>query len=511
MYSAGFVEGVLTAVRISEFNANARHLLIRKDASDHALSAVMHIFEEQLAFVKGQSSSDTRTMSEEPKDPYDKHIRYIFFQLWGLADGYNAIAKFFQVKEISLVDLFLLNSAGELPQLMEAFTSEAIASRAANHPSFLQRHAQRARVGPSRLGSHPTTDDDDLWWERHVVGSGRCSGLVRLADDNQDLLIGHTTWDDYSKMTRIFKYYKIALESADTVANQIAFSSYPGVVSSTDDFYVTDSGLGILETSLIVLEPMRWDYVMEKPHSPNFMHIMAVNRLATDAAHWAKLFTSANTGTYTSQWLVVDYKQFDQGKPLPDNSFWVAEVVPGVTHSADMTPYLREHGYFPSFNRPFFSDVREACGYGQGQHQGAMFSWDDNPRAKIFKQKAPNVNGLAEMRLLMDENLHMYAGGGGASPGHEISARMDLASEVMVPNGGIDAKVASSCLVQTMNVQAVSGPSHRVLPPFRWLKPDGMEAWPGFPHIGQPTVWNFSYVQMTPVGQGPLEDIADCS
>merc|ERR1719469_692465 len=246
-----------------------------------------------------------------------------------------------------------------------------------------------------------------------------------------------------------------------------------------------------METSLITLNPLLWDNVGEGPTVPNFMHIMAVNRLASGAAHWVHLFSSANVGTYTSQWMVVDYNQFESGKQLPDNAFWVAEVVPGATHAEDMSGYLRTHGYFPSFNRPYFDSVRVACGYDVAEKShGALYSWKDNPRAKIFAAKAPQVNALSEMRQLMDENSHNYAGGV-TSPGHEISARMDLSPGVHVPNGGIDAKIVNSCLVKTLDVQAISAPSHAQQQPFRWLAADGTEEWPGYPHIGLPNVWNF--------------------
>merc|ERR1740121_10208 len=294
------------------------------------------------------------------------------------------------------------------------------------------------------------------------------------------------------------------------MANHIALSSYPGVLSSTDDFYTTDSGLAITETSLIVLDPLRWDHIMETPSVPNFMHILAVTRLASSGPHWVQLYASANTGTYTSQWMIVDYNQFEVGTPIPDNAFWVMEVVPGAMHAEDMSNYLRIHGYWPSFNRPFFGSVRSACGYDKAmQNYGALYSWTDNPRAKIFAAHAPEVNALSEMRQLMAQNKHTYQSGPG-SPGHEISARMDLSSEVMAPNGGIDAKIVNFCLMKALDVQAISGPSHASLAPFRWLAPDGREEWPGFPHVGLPNVWNFSYVQMTPVGQGMVADSAEC-
>merc|ERR1712232_497953 len=78
------------------------------------------------------------------------------------------------------------------------------------------------------------TELDDKHWERRLAESGHCSALIRVIKDNQDLYMGHTTWDDYSKMTRIFKYYNFPFDGAATMAEKIAFSSYPGTISSTD-------------------------------------------------------------------------------------------------------------------------------------------------------------------------------------------------------------------------------------------------------------------------------------
>merc|ERR1719162_685498 len=67
----------------------------------------------------------------------------------------------------------------------------------------------------------------DRDWERRLASTGHCSGFVRIAPENDDLLIGHTTWDDYNKMTRIFKYYKVDLPDSATAASHIGMSSYP--------------------------------------------------------------------------------------------------------------------------------------------------------------------------------------------------------------------------------------------------------------------------------------------
>ena len=71
--------------------------------------------------------------------------------------------------------------------------------------------------------------------------------------------------------------------------------SYPGCVSSTDDFYMMDHGLTVMDTSLEVLNPNVYNRISEDPKQPRtggrctamqidrlprFLHVMAVNRVA---------------------------------------------------------------------------------------------------------------------------------------------------------------------------------------------------------------------------------------
>jgi len=511
MYAAGFIEGLMTSVRMSEYYSNTQKILLKKDQSANALSSIRKLFQNQLGYMRTMTNMEHNVFAQEPEDPYWKHVRYTMFQMWGVLDGYNAAAVRFGGDTLELDDMLLINAGGELPQLMEAYGSGPRASRGPRMqaPSFLQR--DRSRNLRAEAKEDPL---DNAHWERRVAESGRCSALVRLTDGGDDLYMGHSTWDDYSKMTRIFKYYNFSLPAAETSATKIAFSSYPGAVTSTDDFYVMNSGLSTMETSLEVLDARSWDKVLDFPRFasiPNFLHLMAVNRLAKTSSHWARLFSKTNTGTFTSQWMIVDYNQLTPGKPLAEGTFWVVEMVPGVSEMRDMSGYLQEHGYFPSFNRPFFEKVRELSGHSAAERShGMLYSWFSNPRAQIFKSAASSVNALAEMRTLMSRNAYPASGVAPNDPGHEISARMDLSPILKLPNGGIDAKVVSRCLMKKLQVQAISSPSHQSLAPFRWTGEDGSELWPDFPHAGLPSVWGFDFVQMMPFGQGEPMDDTDC-
>ena len=44
---------------------------------------------------------------------------------------------------------------------------------------------------------------------RHVFGSGSCSALIKLLPGNKDLYISQVTWNSYSSMLRVFKFFDI--------------------------------------------------------------------------------------------------------------------------------------------------------------------------------------------------------------------------------------------------------------------------------------------------------------
>ncbi|CAK8987982.1 Phospholipase B-like protein B [Durusdinium trenchii] len=158
-------------------------------------------------------------------------------------------------------------------------------------------------------------------------------------------------------MTRIFKYYRFHLPLSFQSNELIALSSYPGCVSSTDDFYMTDNGLTIMDTSLEVLNPRVYDRISEdpkRPRLPRFLHVMATNRVAKTGTQWTSMLASESLGTGNSQWLVVDYNRFTPNQPLQDNALRLLEQLPGFAHQADVTAELSSRGAWGSFNRPFF-------------------------------------------------------------------------------------------------------------------------------------------------------------
>lgn len=535
MYAAGYAEGLLTSVRISEHYANTYRLLMRRGRSQ--LGKIKDLLQNEMSYMRLKTNLVAYALTNEPEDAYWKQVRYVAAQLWGVCDGYNFAARHFGVHTLELEDLILLNMGAELSQIIDAFASTSSAAPASLlQLQSLARHGAAASGGGGGGGGDGSVRReaaeaaerrkeeegkheegllfDDAHWEKRVAASGHCSAFIRVGSGNTDLFVGHTTWDDYSKMLRVFKYYKFPLEGADTMASHIGFPSYPGAVSSTDDYYVMSSGLAVMATSLVVLNPAVWLQMPTfpaTPHIPNFAHVMAVNRLASNAVHWSRLYTAEMPASYAAQWMAVDYNRFQKGAAVADNTLWVVETLPGVTHAEDASSILRNKGYWASYDRPYFDVVRVASGHADAQRShGALYSWGDNPRAKIFAGAAAGTNTLYDMRGLMSRNMYPYAGVAPNEPGHEISARMDLDRISPLPNGGIDAKVTNRCLAKNLQVQAVSGPSHSKQAPFSWKNADGSDSWPGWPHLGQPDRWAFDFVQQSPTADGEVTESGDC-
>jgi len=64
-----------------------------------------------------------------------------------------------------------------------------------------------------------------------------CTAVVKLVKDPKtnlikDLYVGHSTWDDYREMIRIYKEYDFNINDKHS---KVQFSSYGGTIYSTDD------------------------------------------------------------------------------------------------------------------------------------------------------------------------------------------------------------------------------------------------------------------------------------
>jgi len=51
---------------------------------------------------------------------------------------------------------------------------------------------------------------------------------------------------------------------------------------------------------------------------PEWMRVVVANRLSNNGSEWMNRFFLFNDGTYSNQWMVSDYKQFNKGEAPKD-------------------------------------------------------------------------------------------------------------------------------------------------------------------------------------------------
>ncbi|KAI4885928.1 hypothetical protein NFI96_030902, partial [Prochilodus magdalenae] len=407
-------------------------------------------------------------------------VRLSLLQLQGLEDGYNGQLTFPGRLSFNPLGFLLFQMGGDLEDL-----------EAALNKSSLTR----------------------------TVGSGSCSALIKLLPGNKELLVSHDTWNNYQSMLRIMKKYSFSFHMSPKDKTLIpggtqAFSSYPGSIFSGDDFYILSSGLVTLETTIGNSNPDLWKYVMPQGAVMEWLRNIVANRIAQTGKEWADIFSRYNSGTYNNQWMVVDYKNFIPGRVgIKEGLFTVLEQIPGMIQTADKTQDLYQTGYWASYNIPYFEDVFNASG-GQDlvEKYGKWFSYNENPRAQIFRRNQTLVTDIESMVRLMrynNFNNDPLSECEGCDPPHNgensISARSDLnpangtypfGALRQRPHGGTDMKASkpltSYGMFKQYQLLAVSGPTWDEVPVFEW----STSPYSSLLHIGHPDRWDFPTVHV---------------
>ena len=428
-------------------------------------------------------------MNKQHASPLDQRFWGQMKNLWMQMEGIAKGISWFRSYNVSTVDVY-----------MRSFTAAGAVNR------FCAINGTKRRAPPVVNPFAPT----------------HCSAMVRPTAD--DLFVAHDTWTgfDYGMAVRIYKVYRFG-------GTEVAFSGYPVSIESGDDWYYVRQGqarLGVMETTNDVFNGSL--FAASGPRGVSeFARVMIANYLATDGASWVELFSKENIGDYCNQWMVTSFHKFTPGRALQPGTLWVAEQLPGLVESADVTDVLQRQGYWASYNIPYFPRVYNLSGYAaQEAEQGSFWSHDRYARATIFKRNHSDVVDTASMqRMMRYNNWHADplslipnctgATGGVCSPRHSsmltIASRGDLlpvyatAAENVAHYGPIYGLVAQGCFgatdskiarwSQPMVGLVVNGPSNDQVPTFNWggscegHKPSQQ---------GTPAVFDFPWLEIHP-------------
>ena len=429
------------------------------------------------------------TLENNVDDPYWHQVRLILNQLAGLEDGVDESSSKARPRVwVTSLGFLLFQINGDLEDLESVYRRDSLLD--------------------SGLARRPP----------HTLGSGSCSALIKVLANNSDIFFSHDTWSVYNTMLRINKRYDFAFrQTADALSapipgRTISFSSYPGSLFSGDDFYVSSAGLAIMETTIGNSNATLWKEVKPVGQVLEWMRNVVANRLAKTGKQWTDIFRRYNSGTYNNQWMIVDYKLFKPGKPLPGaDLLWVLEQIPGFIHADDQTALLKSQSYWPSYNIPFYKDVFNLSGSLPNVAKfGDWFTYEKNPRARIFRRDHKKVKDMDSMRKIMRYNNYITDPASAcalcspvhASAENAIMARSDLNPiDGIYPfgalgsrcHGGTDTKITDSSMVQELAFIAQSGPTSDDQPVFKWSnsKANACSNEKLYRHFGHPDVWNF--------------------
>lgn len=447
MTAAGMVEGILTQGQIY-----LHYLNMVGETSSHlspkAMEKLKDFYSEQRLWMEMMINANNST------NWY--YTGLIFAQFQGLMDGYAYASPPDQLLDVFAFDLLCGN--GDYLDIRNSIEPNAKA-------------------------------------ERPYLG-GHCSALIKVLPGYEDVFASHSSWYDYWAMNRIFKHYAFSLQDAKENApppatKVMTFSSYPGYLSSLDDFYIMDSGLLMLQTTNGIYNKTLYELVTPKALLA-WHRVRLANWLASSGSQWAEYVAEYNSGTYNNQYVVLDLKKIKLKERIEDNALWIVEQIPGYVASGDQTPILRE-GYWPSYNVPFYEDVFNISGYSKRAENDTHYSYELCPRAKIFRRDQANVKDLQSMMKLMRSNDYKNDPYSGGNPMDAICSRGDLLSPQPIAGGCYDTKVTNFTSSLSLTSWGENGPTYESLPPFNWKTTAAKSL-----HLGQPTLYKFGFQKMSP-------------
>ncbi|KAM7371110.1 hypothetical protein PAMP_010604 [Pampus punctatissimus] len=330
-----------------------------------------------------------------------------------------------------------------------------------------------------------------------MPGMGHCTALIKVLPGFENLLFGHSSWYTYAATMRIYKHWDFRVSDTHTATGKMSFSSYPGLLMSLDDFYLLGSGLLMTQTSNSVFNASLFSRL--SPHSLLAWHrVRLANSLAHSGEEWAHVFSKYNSGTYNSQYMVVDLSRVSLGHSIRNGALTVVEQIPGKVMHSDQTEALRR-GYWPSYNIPFHVEIYNLSGYGvMWRRHGEDFSYDLCPRAKILRRDQSKVSDFSSLKYIMRYNNYRRDPYSKGHPCKTICCRNDLRPRRPQPGGCYDTKVSDYHMALQLFTEAINGPTTQGgLRPFSW------RSFNLTTHQGLPDNYNFTFVTMRPTLRRP--------
>lgn len=409
-----------------------------------------------------------KQVADHPDDHYWKGIGLVLKQFDGMLLG---ATKGTPEVVISKLDFWMLQSAGDIDDLAEVW-------------------------GPQ--------------WHRDPEVTLKCTGLIKFAPNYADLYFSQDTWSDMRELHAYLKEYNFNIKHYK--AHKVSVSTRTAHISSVDDFWVTDAGLWVQETTMHNFNHTLYDLYVKPESVLTWIRVYHATWVTDSGKEWTDTFIKENSGTYNNEYLVVDTKKFVQYEEPTTDLLWIIEQYPGKYKQADITDVLVKQTYFPSINTPWFEELFIYADYpGQQQREPqkkTFWSYYEQPRYLVIKRDAPKIENYDQFKTFMRYNDWQHDELIKGEPGMGILSRYDLRPEngtafgARRMFGGLDSKcIRYSVFSNIFEYDAINSPQHETNTPFNF------DDWPidtttnkTIHHYGLPSQWKYNWTSFTAAG-----------
>src|SRR5262245_54444 len=280
-------------------------------------------------------------------------------------------------------------------------------------------------------------DDPEL----HQSPPPSCSAFIATGSWTRDgqIVIAHNNWIDYL----IGRHWNVIMDLKPAAGHRILMDSFPGFIHSGDDFYITDAGLMVTETTITQFKGF------DPSGLPEFYRIRKAIQYSDSIDDWLKIMIDHPNGGYANDWLIGDRKTGE-----------IARLENGIKNNiVERT----KDGYYVGSNFPVNEKtVREETGFDPGNPNNSA-----NARHRRWDQLMSQYKGKIDVTLAKKFEADHYdvvrkreAGSANTLCGH-VEADERGAPEWdwkgFYPGGTVNAKVADSELVSRMALWASAG------------------------------------------------------
>jgi hypothetical protein len=300
----------------------------------------------------------------------------------------------------------------------------------------------------------------------HLSAPGNCSAFVATGSYTKDgkIVIAHNNWSSYADGSRWVMVFDIAPKGG----HRILMDGLPGIITSNDDFGISDAG--IMSTETTITQFIGWN----ADGKPEFMRSRKALQYAGTIDEYVAIMKDGNNGGYANDWLIGDRKTGE-----------IAYLELGLKN----TPLWRsKDGYFMSSNFPRDPKLikEETEGFNPNNPSSSMNSRHRRGDALIAANKGSIDTIFAEHFL--SDHLDSYTGKVDPAErslcGHVDKSPRGVAQWEQAPYtpfGSVQGKVTDSDMTEKMSFIAHAGhpcgedfiaaPFLAAHPDYQWMSP----------------------------------------